>query len=69
MAEPTGKHDPRCLIWASDDPADDCNCRDRHGHTARGLPDPITRRQQLEDEWRSLTLAERCRRLDTLSAS
>ena len=68
MAEPVNKHDPRCLIWLSDDPADGCDCRDHHGHTPRDLPDPITRRQQLEDEWRSLSLAERCARLDHLAS-
>lgn len=69
MAEPRERHDARCLVWLSDDPADECDCRDEQGYTRRAAPDPITRRQQLEDEWASLPLRERCARLDSIAAS
>ena len=69
MAEPRNRHDARCAVWLSDDPGDVCDCRDGQGYTPRDVPDPVTRRQQLEDEWASLTLRERCARLDTLAAS
>lgn len=68
MAEPKNLHEPWCPIWTSDDPAITCRCRGADGKTRRDPPDPITTRQQLEDEWRGLTLAERCHRLDHIAA-
>ena len=69
MDEPRERHDVRCLVWLSDDPADRCDCRGPDGYTRRDVPDPITRRQQLEDEWHQLSLAERAARLDHIAAS
>ncbi|BBG01595.1 hypothetical protein C8E95_6815 [Pseudonocardia autotrophica] len=64
MAEPVGKHDPRCDLWVSDDPADDCSCRGPSGKTRRDPPDPVTVRQRLEDEWRALSPQDRIARLN-----